>query len=199
MDQRYQYDFAFLSPSLFSALPASCGSERRSSSHVGLDDQQHARGRIVFPLYKHVFHARYPSLAFVGIPFKCIPFLCFDLQAHWIEKVFTGKSDLPSKEDMQRECHQQVLELKHDLSKFHQLGQNQVTYYNELAALVGGGMHVNPIIHQMYDDTAYLRRAFPMSYRNAVYTADFDHQTWTRTLIDSNTKTVFSASGGPLL
>ncbi|KAL2609565.1 hypothetical protein R1flu_028138 [Riccia fluitans] len=51
----------------------------------------------VSPLYKHVFiPSLAPSLSFVGLPSKVVPFPLFQAQVKWIAKVLTGKVLLPS-------------------------------------------------------------------------------------------------------
>ncbi|XP_004299651.1 PREDICTED: flavin-containing monooxygenase FMO GS-OX-like 3-like [Fragaria vesca subsp. vesca] len=55
----------------------------------------------VGPLFKHVFPpALAPSLSFVGVPWRAIPFPCFELQSKWIAGVLSNRIALPSKEEM---------------------------------------------------------------------------------------------------
>ncbi|KAG0706008.1 Flavin-containing monooxygenase FMO GS-OX-like 8 [Chionoecetes opilio] len=54
----YEYTFPFLSEE--------CG--------VSVEDN------IVKPLYKHLIHTAFPSMAFIGIPFHIVAFLLFDFQ-----------------------------------------------------------------------------------------------------------------------
>ncbi|CAN4097761.1 unnamed protein product [Withania somnifera] len=55
----------------------------------------------VGPLYKHIFPPAFaPSLSFVGLPWKVIPFFLCELQSKWIAGVLSGRISLPSKEDM---------------------------------------------------------------------------------------------------
>ena len=35
---------------------------------------------IVKPLYKHLIHTTFPTMAFIGIPFQIVPFPLFDVQ-----------------------------------------------------------------------------------------------------------------------
>lgn len=39
---------------------------------------------VVKPLYKHLIHSMFPSLAFIGIPFQICPFPLFDFQVSGI-------------------------------------------------------------------------------------------------------------------
>lgn len=58
----------------------------------------------VAPLYKHVFPpALAPTLSFIGLPWKIVPFPQFQLQARWIGSCLNCSSMLPSQEDMQKE------------------------------------------------------------------------------------------------
>eukprot|EP01018_Ginkgo_biloba_P037373 Gb_30033 [translate_table: standard] len=55
----------------------------------------------VGPLYEHVFPPLLaPSLSFVGLPWKVIPFPLCELQSKWIACTLSGKAVLPSEEDM---------------------------------------------------------------------------------------------------
>lgn len=48
--------------------------------------------RAVHPVYRHVFHAYWPSLSFMGLLHSVVPFPMFDLQARWITRVVTGEA-----------------------------------------------------------------------------------------------------------
>ncbi|KAM3308691.1 flavin-containing monooxygenase FMO GS-OX-like 4 isoform X2 [Capsicum chacoense] len=75
----YKYHFPFL----------------ETNGIVTVDDNR------VGPLYKHVFPPAFaPSLSYVGLPWKVIPFFLCELQSKWIAAVLSGRISLPSKEDM---------------------------------------------------------------------------------------------------
>lgn len=57
----YVYDFPFLSPN--------CG--------ISVE-----KGKYIYPLYRHLIHAKFPSMAFIGIPFTVCPFPQFDIQVN---------------------------------------------------------------------------------------------------------------------
>ncbi|TQD79227.1 hypothetical protein C1H46_035265 [Malus baccata] len=55
----------------------------------------------VSPLYEHTFPPSLaPSLSFIGIPRKIIGFPFFESQAKWIAQLLSGKTTLPSRDDM---------------------------------------------------------------------------------------------------
>ncbi|KAG2262905.1 hypothetical protein Bca52824_069984, partial [Brassica carinata] len=75
----YSYKFPFL----------------ESKGRVEVDDDR------VGPLFEHTFPpCLSPSLSFVGIPRKLIGFPFFEAQAKWIAQVLSGKSSLPSPDQM---------------------------------------------------------------------------------------------------
>ncbi|VVB01587.1 unnamed protein product [Arabis nemorensis] len=75
----YKYHFSFLD----------------TNGIVTVDDNR------VGPLYKHIFPPTLaPSLSFIGIAWKIVPFPIFELQSKWIAGVLSGRITLPSKEDM---------------------------------------------------------------------------------------------------
>ncbi|KAL0429048.1 UNVERIFIED_CONTAM: Flavin-containing monooxygenase FMO GS-OX-like 2 [Sesamum radiatum] len=89
----YNYHFPFL----------------RTEGMVSVDDNR------VGPLYKHVFPPKLaPNLAFVGLTYRGAVSLVIDLQAKWVAKVISGKSGLPSQEEMLAdvERHYQDMEEK---------------------------------------------------------------------------------------
>ncbi|KAF5730176.1 putative dimethylaniline monooxygenase [Tripterygium wilfordii] len=61
----------------------------------------------VGPLYEHTFPPSLaPSLSFVGIPKKIIGFPFFESQAKWIAQLLSGKTTLPSWEEMMQSIKQ---------------------------------------------------------------------------------------------
>ncbi|XP_010443947.1 PREDICTED: flavin-containing monooxygenase FMO GS-OX-like 8 [Camelina sativa] len=75
----YDYKFPFL----------------ESKGRVEVDDNR------VGPLFEHTFSPYLsPSLSFVGIPWKLIGFPFFESQAIWIAKLLSGKTSLPSCDQM---------------------------------------------------------------------------------------------------
>ena len=52
-------------------------------------------------LYQHIFppdHA--PTISFVGLPWKVVPFAQYELQSKWIARVLSGRAGLPAAQDM---------------------------------------------------------------------------------------------------
>lgn len=86
-------------------------------------------GHAIAPLYKQLFAIEEADIAFIGLPFKNLPFLCFELQAKWIAKVFSGDRQLPAKEQMYAEFNDYVRELALPVRKFHQLGAEKQSQY----------------------------------------------------------------------
>uniref|UniRef100_M8AXH9 Flavin-containing monooxygenase n=1 Tax=Aegilops tauschii TaxID=37682 RepID=M8AXH9_AEGTA len=96
----YKYNFPFLGDS-----------DDELAGAISVDDNR------VGPLYKHVFppmlapplnkHVSPPMLAphvsFIGLPFRTIPFLVFQLQSKWVAGVLSGRLELPSQEAMMRD------------------------------------------------------------------------------------------------
>ena len=84
----YDYSFPFLQQAEDSG-----GSGGSSGGFVSVQDSR------VGPLYHHIFPpAAAPTLSFVGLPWKVVPFPQFELQARWIARVLAGASQLPPQE-----------------------------------------------------------------------------------------------------
>jgi hypothetical protein len=86
-------------------------------------------GTAVAPVYKQLFAIEDPTAAFIGLPFSNLPFLCFQLQARWIARVFGRSELLPSKEDMYEDFYAYLGTLKEGTRKLHQLGVRQKDYF----------------------------------------------------------------------
>ncbi|KAF7062599.1 hypothetical protein CFC21_069174 [Triticum aestivum] len=81
----YKYSFPFLE-------------DDEEAGVVAVDDNR------VGPLYKHVFPPRLaPRISFIGLPFKAIPFLVFQLQSSWVAGVLSGRIELPPPKEMMQD------------------------------------------------------------------------------------------------
>ncbi|KAI9908535.1 hypothetical protein PsorP6_004254 [Peronosclerospora sorghi] len=144
-------------------------------------------GAAVAPVYKQLFAIEDPTAAFVGLPFSNLPFLCFQLQARWIARVFSGSVSLPSKKNMYEDFYAYLRDLKEGVRKLHQLGVRQKDYFIELAAF--SKTEVGEEIHEMYEDARFLRQNFPYSYRTAEFFKDPATGKWKRCIKSSNAST----------
>lgn len=163
-------------------------------------------GHVIAPLYKQVLAIEEPDVAFIGLPFKNLPFRCFELQSKWLAQVFAGNQALPSKQQMHDEFFKYVNELPFPVRKLHLLGaerQNQYFRYVTLLNVVYG-MHLtmslvkcselagssatklDKSVQAMFQDAGYLRANFPLEYRSAEYSKDPMTGKWTRTLKHQN-------------
>ena len=55
----------------------------------------------VYNIYQHIFFQNNPSLAFIGLPMRILPFPLAEVQAAIVAKVWSGKLSLPSKQKME--------------------------------------------------------------------------------------------------
>ncbi|XP_047083431.1 flavin-containing monooxygenase FMO GS-OX-like 2 [Lolium rigidum] len=90
----YKYSFPFLG-------------DGEEAAGICVDDNR------VGPLYKHVFPPQLaPHMAFIGLPFKGIPFPLFELQSNWVAGVLSGRIELPSQEKMMHDVETFYLEME---------------------------------------------------------------------------------------
>mmetsp|Transcript_2715 Transcript_2715/g.3862 ORF Transcript_2715/g.3862 Transcript_2715/m.3862 type:complete len:238 (+) Transcript_2715:768-1481(+) len=69
------------------------------NENSNLDLDFHPGERRVKPLYKQLWHARYPNLSFVGLPHSVVPFPLFELQLEAVVNQFQNHhhhADLPA-------------------------------------------------------------------------------------------------------
>lgn len=111
-------------------------------------------GARVRSIYQHVFYIDDPTLSFVGLPQRIIPFPDAESQGAVIARIYSGRLELPSIFDMRRWEAERVKD-RGDGRKFHLLPfPEDVTHMNELYrwvetavrknGLPGGGKGVMP-------------------------------------------------------
>ncbi|CAK9875472.1 unnamed protein product [Sphagnum jensenii] len=92
---------------------------------------------IVKPVYQHVFPPSLaPSLSFVGLTHKVLPFPLFQLQAKWIAMVFSGKVKLPPTREMMESIeafYDQCEASGKPMHQWHDLGDIEFQYLDWLA------------------------------------------------------------------
>ncbi|KAF2366274.1 Flavin monooxygenase-like [Trinorchestia longiramus] len=146
----YYYVFPFLSPS--------CG--------VTVKDNQ------VWPLYRHLIHCDYPTMAFVGIPSKICPFPFFDIQIRYFLRTFSGAAPLPSPEAMRADAEdylQRRLQQGAAPRHYHLLGSMQWPYISELADSAGLP-HLPHGTQQLYELVHGIRKRDLIDYKNKSFT-----------------------------
>ena len=119
-------------------------------------------GSRVHNLYKHMFFMDHPSLAFVALPMRVIPFPLAEVQATAIAKVWSGQLFLPSKMEM-KEWERLITIENGPGKKFLTLdGGRDFLYHNELYDWVEGvGFKGNIRPHKWTDKEFWLRSKFP--------------------------------------
>ncbi|KAM5170526.1 uncharacterized protein ACMZJ9_003428 [Mantella aurantiaca] len=119
------------------------------------------------PLYKHLFHARYPTLGFIGACKIVIPFPLFHCQVQCFLNVLEGKIQLPPSEKMLSESREEIMKTQNSgisLKYLHRLGTNQWEY-NQWLADTAGFEPLAPVLSKMYDTTRHFRNMDPALYR----------------------------------
>ena len=111
-------------------------------------------------LYKHVFNAAFPSMAFIGIAVTDLPFLCYDLQVRWVFSVWTGFISLPSAVAMITDTDAdyaawKILGLSHS-HYTHLLSDRQWEYYDQLAT-EGANRPPDNVVKKLHDATCHYK------------------------------------------
>lgn len=97
-----------------------------------LEPQLISTGERVQHLYHHLFYTFHPSLAFIGLPSKIIPFRTCEGQAAVVARVLSGRLDLPTTQEME-EWEQQELSRKGAGRAFHVLSiPSDFQYHNAM-------------------------------------------------------------------
>ncbi|XP_040202694.1 flavin-containing monooxygenase FMO GS-OX4-like [Rana temporaria] len=119
------------------------------------------------PLYKHLFHARYPTLGFIGAVKFVIPFSLFHCQAQFFLSVLGGKFQLPPPEEMLSESREEVLKTQNSgipLKYLHRLGKNYWEYMQGLAD-TAGFEPLAPVLCKIFQACWNFKNIEPTLYR----------------------------------
>ena len=123
----------------------------------------------VAPLFEHVFPpASGPSLSFIGLPWKVVPFPQFEAQARWVARALSGAAALPGRAEMaSRAAAAEAADRGAGVADrhAHRMGDAQFAYNDRLLAYCG-----EPGFPKwreaMYAATGARKRAFPTTYRD---------------------------------
>ncbi|ORX91003.1 FAD/NAD(P)-binding domain-containing protein [Basidiobolus meristosporus CBS 931.73] len=96
-------------------------------------------GMKVHNVYEQIFYIPNPTLAFIGLPVKVVPFPLFQYQSTYVAQVFAGKTDLPGRKEM-REWYQRLTELAPGRDGHILKGPKEVEYCNRLSDLTNGAI-----------------------------------------------------------
>ncbi|XP_065915457.1 uncharacterized protein [Dysidea avara] len=124
--------------------------------------------RWMSPLYKHVFNAVHPSMAFIGINLAVVAFPTFDLQCRWVLSVWSGLSKLPSADKMIEACDAERIQQESNgvPKKYaHKLAAKQWDYYYDVATS-GGNSTLNYGLRLLYDTGTAYRETNLIDYKN---------------------------------
>ena len=90
-------------------------------------------GKRIHGLYAHIFWHPEPTLAFVAVPYKIIPFPTVEGQAALIARVWSGRLSLPPQPDMQRWEQERLAKRGGEERKFHEMANlEDFDYLNAL-------------------------------------------------------------------
>ncbi|KAL8687863.1 MAG: hypothetical protein Q9218_006082 [Villophora microphyllina] len=98
-------------------------------------------GERVENTYQHLFWTPHPSLAFVGLPYKIIPFRTFEGQAAVLARIWSRRLQLPSKSAMTAWEAERLAE-RGAGKKFHELGNLEDFRYHN--AMVDWALQAQP-------------------------------------------------------
>ncbi|CAN6460764.1 unnamed protein product [Victoria cruziana] len=143
----YKYHFPFL----------------ETNGFVTVDDNR------VGPLYKHVFPPSLaPSLSFIGLPWKMLPFPLFELQCKWVAGILSGRTSLPTEKEMMEDIeafYSQIEAAGYPKRYTHNLSEYQFEY-DDWLAMQCGCPAVEDWRRKMYMAAAQNRGARPDTYRD---------------------------------
>ncbi len=137
------------------------------------EDIVSTRDGYVSPLYRELFWAPDPTLCFVGLPFRVIPFPQFAIQAEFWVRVLDGRLDLPGAAERARwlaEHEAALLACAIPKDHFLEHGPRQCAYYDELAAECSAAP-LPDWFAPLNEAISQARRRDPQGYRDLADTA----------------------------
>lgn len=132
--------------------------------------------RQMYPLYKHMIHADYPTIAFIGLPLTIVPFILFDRQIQWFTSILAKASSLPSSDEMKAEIQREKESRKRQGipdKHFHVFKDYQWEYNAELATLANIP-ELPRRIENLYKLAAVSRRKCLATYKDMNYELEND-------------------------
>lgn len=94
------------------------------------------RNNRVRNLYRQLVDIDRPSLAFIGLSFRIVPFPFFQRQARWFARLLGGRFALPPRSARRKALAAQLRQNRHRgiaERHFHRLGDDQIDYLDDLA------------------------------------------------------------------
>jgi thioredoxin reductase len=136
----------------------------KSQKIVEIDDNR------VGPLYKHILPPNWaPTLAFIGLPWKVVPFPQFQLQSRWISRCLSGKVQVPTPEEMLQdvESYYKWMEEENLPKRYsHRAAGDLQKAYNLWLSHACGEGELPEWRHELYMATGKLRRANNLAFRD---------------------------------
>nr|XP_054752099.1 uncharacterized protein LOC129257731 [Lytechinus pictus] len=142
----YNYDFSFLTP----------------ECQLTVDDRR------IMPLYKHIIHTSFPSLAFIGITQKVLPFPHFTAQVKFVLASWIGTYQLPDQTEMDASTEEDfrwrttTLKMPHRYAHF--MGSIMREYHQDLLEMAKEHQF-KPVLMDLYEEMYRIRRINLMHYK----------------------------------
>lgn len=97
-----------------------------------LESKLISTGERVHNTYKHLFYIDDPTIAFIGLPMKIVPFRLDEAQAAVVARLWASRLELPSTQEMRR-WEESVIAERGAGKAFHDLSSSrEFEYHNEL-------------------------------------------------------------------
>ncbi|KAK5649047.1 hypothetical protein RI129_003939 [Pyrocoelia pectoralis] len=121
------------------------------SSDCGINIQD----KHVYPLFLHMVNINHPTMFFIGLPFVICAIPLFDLQVRFCIEIIMKNFELPSKELMLEDLHNEIKEkekLNVPRKHIHRMGEFQEEYWKKLARL-SSIKPLPPVLCKMYEES----------------------------------------------
>jgi cation diffusion facilitator CzcD-associated flavoprotein CzcO len=139
-----------------------------TASFLPLDfpsDNARGKGMMIPGLWKHLFSATHPSLTYLALPQKILPFPVAEAQACAVARVYSGRLALPSKAEMATWEAQRWEEVGGVTRRFHTFAPGEdgryINWLIEWARTAKGGDREGKMMREWGEREMWLREKVP--------------------------------------
>jgi len=126
----------------------------------------------VSPLYKHLIHCYYPTMAFIGIPYQVCPFPFFDMQIRYFLSSLEGNFRVPRDPELINTANDVLRTANQNQERptryYHKFGALQWPYVDAMAEEAGiEGLPKS--YEKLFNHVHHVRRLNLLNYKKVAY------------------------------
>lgn len=148
-----------------------CTGYKYSFPFLSVDCGIYVEENYVKPLYKHCINIRFPTMAFIGLPFYVCASQMMDLQARFALSIFTENTHLPSLHEMLLDTDMEMearWKKGYKKRQAHMMGEDQNKYYTDLS-LTANITNIKPVMTKLHNESSERFLDDLVNFRKDIY------------------------------